>query len=367
MVIQTTDRSANSRTSSPFQGPAFQTLEYKIDPLAPPEAGVQTLEYRHGPTTGPATIDLVYRNSVPLEDNPFQSAKRPTGDFQPVANPRREENQELSLYNLFLMTRDTAGLNEQSNMTGLELFKAISAFVNATPELRDIKLKIGNEQVKLGDYLSDFANRAPQASREETQEYFSRGRLPSDSDIRFTGGSPLLHASLSRFRETSDFGGRNTGIRGASTFHKGIDLATPSGTDLRAGTDAEVAYVGRGIRGYGNVAILNHGDGVYTLYGHLSDINARRGDRVSAGEKFADTGATGVGSGAHLHFEVIVSQNGRLYNIDPELVLSGRVNLSTEQGRERAIDMTANQSGVQEARLTSRFANQVIPSLTLDA
>lgn len=279
---------------------------------------------------------------------------------QSAQTQKKEEDQSVSLFHLFMMTRDTAGLNEQASMSGLELFKAIGDFVNATPELRDIEITVGNEKVRLGDYISDFANRAPNASRSDTEAYFSRGELPLDSDVRFTGSSPLLHTSLSRFRETSDFGGRNTGIRGASTFHKGIDLATPSGTDLRSGTDAEVAYVGRGIRGYGNVAILNHGDGVFTLYGHLSDIDARRGDRIAAGEKFADTGATGVGSGAHLHFEVIVSQNGRLYNIDPELVLNGRVDLSSEQGRERAIDMTANQNGVAEARLTSRLANQVL-------
>lgn len=282
-----------------------------------------------------------------------------SSDFLRQARSQTREGESLSIFNLFLMAQDTAGLNAQASMNGSELFDTISNFVNSIPELRDLKLSVGNQEVSLGAYIDNFADRAKTASRDQTEEYMSRGDIPLDSDIRFSSSSSLLHSSLSRFRETSDFGARNTGIRGASTFHKGLDIGTPIGTDLRTTTDAEVAFVGRGVGGYGNLAILNHGDGVFTLYGHLSDIDVRRGDKISAGQVFAESGDTGIGN-AHLHFEVIVAQNGRLYNIDPELVIDGRVDLSSRQGRDEAIEMTARQNHVQEARLVSRIGNQVL-------
>lgn len=86
--------------------------------------------------------------------------------------------------------------------------------------------------------------------------------------------------------------------------HKGVDYAAPTGTRIRATANGTVAFAGRK-GGYGNAVILQHKNGISTLYGHLSRFatGLRRGDKVSQGEIIGYVGATGLASGPHLHYE----------------------------------------------------------------
>ena len=113
---------------------------------------------------------------------------------------------------------------------------------------------------------------------------------------------------------SSQFGNRNTGIAGASTDHKGIDIdgfglegsgivAADSGTVVTAGTNS----------GYGNYVIVDHGNGMQTVYAHMASLNVTSGQTVSAGQQLGIVGSTGIASGTHLHFEV--RQNGT--QVDP--------------------------------------------------
>jgi len=107
---------------------------------------------------------------------------------------------------------------------------------------------------------------------------------------------------------TSAFGPRNTGIKGASTNHRGVDIGVKSGTDIYSAADGTVTAVGySNYRGY--YVVIYHSDlNISTLYQHLSSYDVKKGDTVSAGEKIADSGSSGIGSGAHLHFGVMVGK-----------------------------------------------------------
>ena len=94
--------------------------------------------------------------------------------------------------------------------------------------------------------------------------------------------------------------------------HKGVDLRAPNGTPIYASAGGVVTLSGYN-GGYGNCVIIDHLNGLKTLYGHASELLVKAGDRVSAGDLIAYVGRTGNATGNHLHFEVIVKGK----NVDP--------------------------------------------------
>jgi len=116
------------------------------------------------------------------------------------------------------------------------------------------------------------------------------------------------------------FGGRHVAGCGAcSTNHHGLDFAAPSGSPALAAMSGRVVSAGV-LGGYGNQVLLQHPDGTRTRYGHLSRIDVRVGQVVTAGEQVGAVGSTGVSTGPHLHFEVIVGG----VPVDPEPWLAAR-------------------------------------------
>lgn len=107
-------------------------------------------------------------------------------------------------------------------------------------------------------------------------------------------------------RLTSNFGKRAAPKKGASTYHKGVDWATPTGTPVYASCGGTVTKAGWG-SGYGYVVYINHEDGRQTRYGHLSKVLVSAGQKVKQGDKIALSGNTGVSTGPHLHFEILIN------------------------------------------------------------
>ncbi|MEE0866106.1 MAG: M23 family metallopeptidase [Clostridia bacterium] len=107
---------------------------------------------------------------------------------------------------------------------------------------------------------------------------------------------------------TSRFGAASA-IRRSS--HTGLDLATSSGTPIKAAASGTVTYAG--YKGsYGNLMVITHQNGVQTYYGHCSQLFLSAGSTVSQGQSIGTVGSTGNSTGPHLHFEVRV--NGIAYN-----------------------------------------------------
>ena len=86
-------------------------------------------------------------------------------------------------------------------------------------------------------------------------------------------------------------------------FHKGLDFAVAHGSDVRTAATGKVIFAGvKG--GYGNCVIISHGNGLDTLYGHLSQILVKTNDNVKVNDVIAKSGNTGRSTGPHLHYEV---------------------------------------------------------------
>lgn len=117
---------------------------------------------------------------------------------------------------------------------------------------------------------------------------------------------PTYIKPISGGRMSSGFGRRNRPTKGASSYHKGIDWAIPTGTAVFASCGGTVAKAGWG-SGYGYVVYINHPDGRQTRYGHLSKVLVSPGQTVSQGQKIALSGNTGVSTGPHLHFEILIN------------------------------------------------------------
>lgn len=111
-------------------------------------------------------------------------------------------------------------------------------------------------------------------------------------------------------RVTSPFGSRFHPVLGYRRMHSGIDIGAPYGSTIVAAGSGTVIFSGvRG--GYGSTIMIDHGDGVVTLYGHQSRLSVSEGERVSAGQKIGEVGSSGLSTGPHLHFEVRVNGSAR--------------------------------------------------------
>ncbi len=89
----------------------------------------------------------------------------------------------------------------------------------------------------------------------------------------------------------------------AGSFHDGVDIAAPEGTPVHAVDDGEVVYSDQ-LRGYGNMVVIRHADGLVSVYAHNQVNLVREGKQVARGEMIARVGSTGRVTGPHLHFEI---------------------------------------------------------------
>ena len=110
---------------------------------------------------------------------------------------------------------------------------------------------------------------------------------------------------------TSPFGDRERPTAGASTNHKGVDLAGPEGTPIYASRTGVVTTATSG-RSAGLYVTINHGDGYSSVYMHMSNYVVKRGQAVSAGQLIGYMGSTGISTGSHLHFGIMY--NGSYVN-----------------------------------------------------
>jgi murein DD-endopeptidase MepM/ murein hydrolase activator NlpD len=109
-------------------------------------------------------------------------------------------------------------------------------------------------------------------------------------------------------RVLSGFGARSDPFNGEGAFHTGVDLEAPMGTPVHAAGDG-VVYEAQYMSGYGNMVVVDHGNGMRTMYAHLSRYNVIPGEEVHRGDVLAFSGATGAVTAPHLHFEVRVGSS----------------------------------------------------------
>lgn len=94
---------------------------------------------------------------------------------------------------------------------------------------------------------------------------------------------------------------------GKLAFHRGIDIAVPVGTPVRATRKGRVVFAGER-RGYGATVVVEHGNGDRTLYGHNASVKVSAGELVKAGDVLSYSGNTGRSTGPHVHYELLASE-----------------------------------------------------------
>ncbi|WP_052447365.1 murein hydrolase activator EnvC family protein [Clostridium polynesiense] len=169
-----------------------------------------------------------------------------------------------------------------------KLQKEIASLDNVNDEL----------QKQMDDFIKNLNNKNEQES--------NKGQRPSIPQNNNSGFLRPTNGVL-----TSPFGMRMHPVYNEMRMHKGVDLASPKGTPIKASKAGVVDFAGVQ-RGYGNVVIINHGNGVQTLYAHANSLLVKENQVVSQGQIIATVGNTGVGTGDHLHFEVRI--NGTAVN-----------------------------------------------------
>lgn len=146
--------------------------------------------------------------------------------------------------------------------------------------------------------------------------------LPTVENVPSVPPVPPLPGSGFPIREggrvSSGFGFRKDPFMGGIAFHRGIDIAAAAGTAVYPVRGGKVTFSGCQ-KGYGNVVIVDHGDGFVTKYGHNRANLVHTGTVVGPDTVLAEVGSTGRATGPHLHFEV--SYEGK--NVRPETVLAG--------------------------------------------
>ena len=105
---------------------------------------------------------------------------------------------------------------------------------------------------------------------------------------------------------SSRFGRRRSPWTKKMEFHNGIDIANWRGTPVYASGDGVVKFTGLS-NGNGKNVVLNHGQGITTLYGHLSKIHVKKGELVKKNQKIANVGSTGKSTNPHLHYEIRIN------------------------------------------------------------
>jgi murein DD-endopeptidase MepM/ murein hydrolase activator NlpD len=134
--------------------------------------------------------------------------------------------------------------------------------------------------------------------------YFLRDTFVVE-DYRGLGTGRFLWPVPHFYKVSSSFGPRGR------KHHDGIDIPAPKGTPIVAVDTGVVIYSDDGIRGYGNMIVVAHGDDIFTVYAHNRKNKVDKGDRVDKGEVIAEIGNTGRSTGPHLHFEIRVKNKVR--------------------------------------------------------
>lgn len=181
--------------------------------------------------------------------------------------------------------------------------KVITKGVNGSKELAYIVGYVGGNEVKrtliservISEPITEVINVGTRPMSEEEKRVASKGYYiwPHSGD-----------------KVSSGYGWRLNGS--SNEFHKGIDICGNLGDDIVAADGGEVIFSGHDKSGYGECIVIRHDDGTKTRYAHNSELYVEVGQKVAQGEVIAAMGKTGMATGVHVHFEIIV--NGSVQN-----------------------------------------------------
>lgn len=180
-------------------------------------------------------------------------------------------------------------------------------------ELEKLNSKLAKDKTSRAKVLTDLETQQESLKRAEKREddlIAQSKKLEKDliklqdANKKYAGGI-MKWPTPGYTRISSPFGMRIHPIYKKKKMHTGIDIDAPSGATIVAANSGKVILAGWN-GGYGNCVIIDHGDGIATLYAHQSKILVKVGDELKKGDTVGKVGSTGLSTGPHLHFEVRV-------------------------------------------------------------
>lgn len=252
------------------------------------------------------TISIVYKH----DSNVIKTIKKLQLDLQNAkdilqndkinieANKKQVETEVAELTNI-----KTQLVNEKNKYNSkLSELQAIENQKQRT--IASLSAKDKELQDKIGD-LTAYNNDLER----ELKELLNQVNNPGNNTSGTGTTPPPSNASFLRPVAgpiTSPFGPRIHPVFGDQGFHRGVDYGSPSGTPIKASKAGTVA-ISQYSSSYGYFVVINHGNGVQTLYAHASSLNCKVGQQVQQGQVVANVGSTGWSTGPHLHFEIRIN------------------------------------------------------------
>ncbi|MBT9187665.1 MULTISPECIES: M23 family metallopeptidase [Zobellia] len=217
----------------------------------------------------------------------FELLNRKMGQIEEVlANIEERDN---NIYRLYFEANPIPEEQRRAGFGGVNRYKSLEGFNNsemviATTKRLDIIKKQMSIQSKSLDEITKLA--------EEKEKFL----------MAIPAIQPVTNESLKRM--ASGFGWRSDPFTKARKLHRGMDFSAPKGTPIYAPGDGKVIRADNGSSGYGKHIRIDHGYGYKTLYGHLSEYNVKKGQKVKRGDLIGFVGNTGRSEAPHLHYEV---------------------------------------------------------------
>ncbi len=170
--------------------------------------------------------------------------------------------------------------------------------------LTEYETDIASKEAAIAEYEEQLALENEIISALEAQVLEEKREILAENGIVLTyEGGNFTWPCPSYTRISSPYGWRMHPTLGVNKFHNGVDMAAPKGTNILAAYSGEVVAAAYNST-MGNYVMMNHGNGVYTIYMHASKLCVSEGDIILEGEKIAEVGSTGRSTGPHLHFGV---------------------------------------------------------------
>ena len=240
-----------------------------------------------------ASLATEQSEKAKFENQKQEAEKRREEELKAIAEEKRKE-------------AEAAAILKAQEVEAASIIKDQEKDVSQLADTNDIGIGQENTDTQKEEQIPDETSE--QDSNSVNQNEYQDNNSSSDNTQIQSPSSSGWGAPVANIIVTSPFGGRADPTGFSGSFHNGIDMGGTSSTPImasRSGTVVQASFDGSA----GNYIIIDHGDGYYSYYLHLSNYIATPGQSVSAGQTIGTMGTTGNSTGVHLHFGIATSSN----------------------------------------------------------